>query len=368
MPTISLSSYAVTVEAGALARVGEIARAAAAVHRWVVITDETVRALYADRVAAALGGRVDVLAIPPGEREKTRERWAELTDAMLAAGCGRDTGVVALGGGVVGDLAGFVAATYMRGIPVVQVPTTLLAMIDASVGGKTGVDTPAGKNLVGAFHDPVAVVADPEVLDTLPERELRAGLAEAIKHGVVADAGYLERTLADLPEIVGPATASRGPRRREAIERLVVRSVEIKADVVRRDAREAGVRKVLNFGHTIGHAVEALSGWSLLHGEAVAIGMVAESALGERIGVAERGTRDRVHDAVERAGLPGSIPRTMAPEALLAATRGDKKARAGRVEYAVPAGVGRMAGGERGWGIPVDDEAVTAVLRAERER
>ena len=366
MPNISLPAYAVTVECGALARVGEIARGAAAVHRWVVITDEHVRPLYADRVASSLGGAVDVLEIPAGEREKTRERWAELTDAMLAAGCGRDTGVLALGGGVVGDLAGFVAATFMRGIPVVQVPTTLLAMIDASVGGKTGVDTAAGKNLVGAFHDPAAVIADPEVLATLPARELRAGLAEAIKHGIVADAAYLDRTLAELADIL-PAPPGTARTRRAALERLIARSVEIKADVVRRDAREAGLRKVLNFGHTIGHAVEALSGWALLHGEAVAIGMVAESAVAERSGIAERGTRERVRAAVQRAGLPVAVPRAIEAEAIVAATRGDKKARAGHVEYALPAAIGRMAGGDRGWAVRVDDAAMLAVLREERE-
>ena len=366
MPTISLPTYSVTVEAGALARLGEIARGAAAVHRWVVITDETVRGLYSTRVAAALGPRVDVLAIPPGESEKTRARWAALTDSMLAAGCGRDTGVVALGGGVIGDLAGFVAATFMRGLPVVQVPTTLLAMIDASVGGKTGVDTPAGKNLVGAFHDPVAVVADPDVLETLPERELRAGLAEAIKHGVIADAGYLAATLLDFPLLVGPRPSALGPRR-APLERLVARSVEIKADVVRRDAREGGARKTLNFGHTIGHAVEALSGWGLRHGEAVAIGMVAESRLAERLGVAEPGTHESVRHAVDAAGLPTAVPRDLSPEAIVAATRGDKKARAGSAEYALPAAIGRMAGCDEGWAVRADEGVVLEVLRAGRE-
>ncbi len=371
MPTISLPTYSVTVEAGALSSVGEIARAAAAVHRWVVITDETVRGLYADRVAKALGPRVIVLAVPPGESEKSRARWAGLTDSMLAAGCGRDTGVVALGGGVIGDLAGFVAATFMRGIPVVQVPTTLLAMIDASVGGKTGVDAPAGKNLVGAFHDPVAVVADPAILATLPERELRAGLAEAIKHGVIADAAYLETTLSDLPALFGGATVSaerRGPRAEgPPLERLVARSVEIKADVVRRDARESGVRKTLNFGHTIGHAVEALSEWRLRHGEAVAMGMVAESLLAERLGVAEAGTHQRVREAVERAGLPAAIPRDLSPEAIVEATRGDKKARAGSAEYALPASVGRMADGGDGWAVRADEGIVLEVLQASVE-
>ena len=363
MPTISLPTYTVTVESGALGRLGELAPAAARVHRWVVITDETVRGLYADRVAKALGPRVDVLAIPPGESEKSRARWASLTDAMLASGCGRDTGVVALGGGVVGDLAGFVAATFMRGVPVVQVPTTLLAMIDASVGGKTGVDTPAGKNLVGAFHDPVAVVADTQVLETLPERELRAGLAEAIKHGVIADAGYLEATLLDLPLLLGPRPPAPGPRQ-ASLERLVARSVEIKAEAVRRDAREGGIRKTLNFGHTIGHAVEVLSEWRLRHGEAVAVGMVAESRLAERLGVAEPGTHERVRDAVARAGLPTAIPRELSPEAIVAATRSDKKARAGRTEYALPASIGRMAGAGDGWSVRADEALVLEVLRA----
>ena len=367
MPTISLPAYSVTVESGALSRIGELARAAATVHRWVVITDETVRGLYAARVAEALGPRVDVLAVPPGESEKTRARWAELTDAMLAAGCGRDTGVVALGGGVIGDLAGFVAATFMRGLPVVQVPTTLLAMIDASVGGKTGVDTPGGKNLVGAFHDPSAVVADPDTLETLPERELRAGLAEAIKHGVIADAGYLAWLLEEVAVLAGPRHSALGPRQ-VALERLVARSVEIKADVVRRDAREGGLRKTLNFGHTIGHAVETLSEWRLRHGEAVAVGMVAESRLAERIGVAEAGTRERVREAVALVGLPTSVPRELSPEAIVAATRGDKKARAGSVEYALPAAVGRMAGGAEGWTVRADEALVLEVLREEADR
>ena len=368
MPTISLPSYSVTVEAGSLSRIGGIASAAAAVHRWVVITDETVRALYAERVASALGPRVDVLAVPPGEGEKTRERWAALTDAMLAGGCGRDTGVVALGGGVVGDLAGFVAATFMRGIPVVQVPTTLLAMVDASIGGKTGVDTPAGKNLVGAFHHPAAVVADPDVLDTLPGRELRAGLAEAIKHGVISDAAYLEWVVDRFGEDGGTRHSALGTRRGgddrpDDVERLVARSVEIKADVVRRDAREGGLRKVLNFGHTIGHAVEALSGWRMRHGEAVAVGMVAESRLAERLGVAEAGTWERVREAVGRAGLPASVPAEIAPEAVVAATRGDKKARAGSAEYALPAAIGRMAGAGHGWTVRADESLVLEVLR-----
>ncbi|HVE77600.1 MAG TPA: 3-dehydroquinate synthase, partial [Gemmatimonadaceae bacterium] len=266
-PVIHLLPYPIVVERGALGRLGEIVRAAAPAHRYVVVTDEQVGPLYAERARAAFGD-ADVLAVPPGEVHKTRESWARLTDAMLARGHGRDTTVVALGGGVVGDLAGFVAATYMRGLPLVQVPTTLLAMIDAAIGGKTGVDTAAGKNLVGAFHPPAAVVADPDVLATLPAPHLRAGLAEAIKHGVVADEAYFDFVREALPSLLA-ADGWAG----ESMTELVAVSARIKAEVVSRDERESGLRKVLNFGHTLGHAIEAASGYALLHGEAVAIGM-----------------------------------------------------------------------------------------------
>jgi 3-dehydroquinate synthase len=348
----------VLVRQGALASLGALAAERVRAHRWVVISDDTVAALYADRVVRSFGdARVDVIAVPPGEAHKTRATWAEVTDRMLALGLGRDAAVVALGGGVVGDLAGFVAATFMRGIPVVQAPTTLLAMIDASIGGKTAVDTPAGKNLVGAFHAPALVVVDPDTLGTLPDAALRAGLAEALKHGVVADAEYFARLERDLPALVAP-----GGHRSEAMASLIARSITIKQDVVRRDAREDGVRKTLNFGHTIGHAVEALSAYRLLHGEAVAIGMALESRLAERIGVARHGTAARITTALERAGLPTSRPADQAPDAVLAATRSDKKARAGAVEYALPARVGEMAGAGSGWSVRVPDEAVAAVL------
>src|SRR5256714_3229176 len=241
----------------------------------------------------------------------------------------------------------------MRGIPFVQVPTTLLAMIDASIGGKTGVDTPLGKNLVGSFHQPSAVIADLDVLRTLPAEHLRAGLAEAIKHGVIADAAYFDDVVGAAPEIV---SGSRGAA--AALERVVVRSIGIKADVVRRDEREGGLRKTLNFGHTIGHAIELRSDFRMLHGEAVAVGMVMESRVAERLGVAEPGTSDRVRDAIERARLPASRPSDQTPDEILSATRGDKKARSGVVEYALPARIGAMAGGDRGWGVAVSDDIV----------
>jgi 3-dehydroquinate synthase len=264
--------------------------------------------------------------------------------------------VVALGGGVVGDLAGFVAATFMRGVPVVQCPTSLLAMIDASIGGKTGVDTPAGKNLVGVFHPPAVVLADVETLHTLPVSHRRAGLAEAIKHGVVADAGYFERISTDLPSLLAGDPA--------ATLDCVTRSVEIKSEVVTSDTHERGRRKILNFGHTLGHAVEQVSGYALLHGEAIAIGMVLESTLAERMGIAARGTADLIERVVSRAGLPARVPASLASSELLKATKLDKKARAGAVEYALPSRIGAMAGADRGWAVPVDDGLVMDVLEA----
>ena len=353
---VTLPGYTITIAPGALAHAGTIARAAATAHRYAVITDATVGPLHALKVARTLGANVDVFTIPAGEAHKTRESWADLTDALLAAGFGRDSAIVAVGGGVVGDLAGFVAATYMRGIPFVQVPTTLLAMVDASVGGKVGVDTPSGKNLVGAFHPPAAVVIDPEVLRTLPREQLRAGTAEIVKHGVIADECYFDDVAASLDALTNPGSDD------GRLTSIIARSVEIKADVVRRDEREGGVRKTLNFGHTIGHALEHLSSYTMLHGDAVAIGMVVESALGERIGETEPGTSRRIVAALRAAGLPVTVPEGMTARATLEATRHDKKARAGTVEYALPRRIGAMTGEARGWAVPVPDGDVMAAL------
>jgi 3-dehydroquinate synthase len=353
---IDAGGYHVVVAAGLRRELAPRIVDAARAHHYAIVTDERVAPHYAEPLARALAAHapVSLHVIPSGEEHKTRETWARVTDGMLDSGCGRDTTVVALGGGVVGDLAGFVAATFMRGVPVVQCPTTLLAMIDASIGGKTGVDTPAGKNLVGAFHPPAAVLADVETLRTLPLAQRRAGLAEAIKHGVLADAGYFARIEADLPALLDADPS--------ATLEAVARSVEIKADVVRADAREHGRRKTLNLGHTLGHALEHVSGYALLHGEAVAIGMVLEARIAERLGVAEAGTAERIAGVVSRAGLPVVRPRELAVDAVVDASRLDKKARGGRVEYALPARIGAMAGEEHGWALPVDDQLVHEVL------
>ncbi len=262
--------------------------------------------------------------------------------------------MVALGGGVVGDVAGFVAATYLRGVPYIQAPTTLLAMIDSSIGGKTGVDVPAGKNLLGAFHQPRLVVADLDLLGTLPAPQLAAGIAEAVKHGAIADADYfafLERE--------HDAVTTKQP---DALERLVRRSVEIKAGVVAADERETGRRAILNFGHTVAHAVEATAKFAVLHGEAVAIGMAYEARLAERLGIAAAGTADRIRRLLERYDLPLELPESATPDELLATMQLDKKARAGTVRFALPEVVGRMHADGSGWTVAAPERVVREVL------
>lgn len=353
---IDAGGYRVTVAAGLRHHFARAIAEAAPAHHYAIVSDDAVAPLYAEALTLALASRapVSLHVVPSGEAHKTRDTWARVTDGMLDAGCGRDTTVVALGGGVVGDLAGFVAATFMRGVPVVQCPTTLLAMIDASVGGKTGVDTAAGKNLVGAFHPPAAVLADVETIATLPLPQRRSGLVEAIKHGVLADAAYFARIEADLPALLDADPS--------ATLDVVARSVEIKSEVVRADEREHGRRKTLNLGHTLGHALEHVSGYALLHGEAVAIGMVLEARIAERLGVADAGTAARIESVLRQAGLPVRRPRELAVDTVVDATRMDKKARGGRVEYALPARIGAMAGEASGWALPVDDQLVHEVL------
>jgi 3-dehydroquinate synthase len=262
-----------------------------------------------------------------------------------------------LGGGVVGDLAGFVAATFMRGIPVVQVPTTLLAMIDSSIGGKTGVDTPGGKNLVGAFHHPAGVLIYPQVLATLPLRQLGAGLAEAIKHGVITDEVYFEEIARALPGLL-----STGGSKSDSMRSLIVHSIEIKSGVVSRDERESGLRKILNFGHTIGHAIEAVTGYSLLHGEALAIGMTLESAIAEKLGRAEPGTAERIRKILRLAGLPTSLPPGCDRDRLVEAMRMDKKVLSGELRFSLPARIGAMAGAASGWTVGVGEGQLREVL------
>jgi len=352
------ASYDIVVGHGLMNDLGTLVRAACPASRYAVITDRNVASIYGATVLARLRDAslsAELFEFPAGEPHKTRQTWADLSDRMLAGGFGRDAAVVALGGGVAGDLAGFVAAAYLRGVPYVQVPTSLLAMIDSSIGGKTGVDVPAGKNLIGAFHQPRLVVADLELLSTLPPAELVAGMAEAVKHGAIADADYF----AFLERARGAVLA----RDRAAIERTVTRSIEIKAEVVAADERESGRRAILNFGHTIGHAIEATSGFGMLHGEAVAIGMHCEARLAEAIGVAAAGTATRVRAALAAYGLPLAPPPNVRADELLRIMQLDKKTRDGKVRFALLKNVGAMHGSATGgWTVAAPADAVRAAV------
>ena len=293
--------------------------------RVLIVTDQTVAGHYLQALiqTTAESGPAELI-LPPGEQSKTAEQWLAIIDKLAAIGAQRDATVLALGGGVIGDLAGFAAASYMRGIRIVQAPTTLLAQVDAAVGGKTGFNLPAGKNLVGAFHQPAAVMIDVEPLATLDQRDYRAGLAEVVKYGAIRDAdfiGWLETHSLDLLR-----------RRADVLEQTVARAVQHKIDVVEADERESGQRALLNFGHTFGHAIETATGYEQLrHGEAVAIGMCLAVRLGARRGELEQSEATRLVDLIEALGLPTRLPDGLEPSALLDHMYLDKKNRAGRI-------------------------------------
>jgi len=370
--THSAGSYPVIVETGSLLALPALVADQFPRRKIVVITDETVARRYDEWTrgtdeARQLGARSSDAGVrlkwdarftfAPGETSKNRETWRELSDRMLSAGFGRDTAIVAIGGGVVGDLAGFVAATYLRGIPYVQVPTTLLAMVDASVGGKVGVDTPHGKNLIGAFHPPTMVLADPLTLLSLTERDYRGGLAEAVKHGLIADLEYFEW--------MESASHPIGSREQSAVARLVQRSIEIKAAVVSEDEREGGRRAILNAGHTVAHALERRSGYAIPHGEAVALGLIAECRVAEHMGLAQSGLAFRIARLLATLGLRARLRVPLgSPEELVEAMRSDKKNREGVIRMALPSGLGRMYQGEGLWTVAVPDAAISAGVAA----
>jgi len=360
MPTITIrletETYQITVADGALAGLPDVLAGTCPAARYVVVADATVAGLYGEQVRAlaATVAPCDLLSFPAGERSKTREQWQTISDAMARLGVGRDGAVVALGGGVTGDLAGFVAATYRRGIPFVQVPTTVLAMLDSSIGGKTGVDTPHGKNLVGTFHHPRAVVADVSLLRTLPAEHLRAGFAEGLKHGAVADRAHFEQLVDARDRLLA--------RDADALSEILATSVAIKAGVVEEDAVESGRRAILNFGHTVGHALEAVSGYGVPHGEAVATGMAVEAALGTAVGITTPGTQQTLVEALRAFDLPTSVG-TAARDQLLTAMQHDKKVRDGTVKFAFLREIGQAARSDTGeWTFPAPREAVLSAL------
>ncbi len=301
--------------------------------------------------------KVPVLVVPPGEGSKTRRRWSDLTDQLLALGLGRDAGLVAVGGGVVGDLTGFVAATFLRGIPYVQVPTSLLAMVDASVGGKTGLNTHHGKNLVGAFHPPMGVLIDPTVVRSLPSAHVRGGLVEAIKHGLVADAEYLSWIAGHETELM-----ARDP---EALRRLVRHSVEIKAAIVAGDEHETGRRAILNAGHTVGHALEWVSGYRLPHGDAVGLGLVIEARIATLLGLAPDGLGSELAARLARIGVPLELPAADQDDRIVEAIGRDKKVRAGSFRLALPRAAGGLASAPE-WTTEVSADIVRQALGGHR--
>ena len=343
-------AYDAIVREGGLDELGELLKSRVDGSRVLLISDENVAPLYAERALRSLrsaGFTEGQFVIPAGEEHKNVETVMSLWQACLQNGIDRNSTIIALGGGVVGDLVGFCAATFMRGCRWAAVPTTLLSMVDAGMGGKTGFDLPQGKNLAGAFHPPCLVLSDPGVLATLPERQLRAGLAEVVKHGVIADpdlfalcANGWQAVMGDLPQIVRRAAA-------------------VKVRFIQADPYEKGMRAGLNFGHTVGHAIELVSDFNLLHGEAVAVGMVAEVGLAERLSMAHEGIADEIKKALANLGLPVDIPADLQTDALLCAMRMDKKKANGRVRFALPEKIGAVK-------VGVEVENLTEVLEDAR--
>ena len=319
----------------------------------LIVTNQIVAPLYAGALKTALAPhypRVLVLELPDGEAHKDWDALNRIFDTLLGAGCDRKTVLFALGGGVVGDVAGFAAASYMRGVPFVQVPTTLLAQVDSSVGGKTAINHPLGKNMIGAFYQPVRVIADLDSLDTLPDREIAAGLAEVIKYGPISDDAFLGWIEANLDALLA--------RDKAALAHAVRRSCEIKAWVVGQDERESGLRAILNFGHTFGHAIEAGLGYGQwLHGEAVGCGMVMAADLSARLGLIDPAYAQRLSRLIERAGLPVRGP-ALGAARYLELMRLDKKAEGGEIRFVVIEAPGRA--GVRA----ASDEIVAEVIAA----
>ena len=330
-------SYPITIGSALLPTIGASLQSAGIAKRYGIISDDRVAALYGETVLRSLqqaGIACDLIQFPRGEASKHLETIGKLASELVGRGFDRGDALLALGGGVVGDITGFLASVYMRGIPFVQVPTTLLAQVDSSVGGKTGVDIPQGKNLVGTFYQPRAVYIDTDVLATLPAEEFLGGMAEVIKYGASIDSDFFT-FLADNQDRICALDAG-------AIIPMIKRCCEIKASVVERDEREGGLRRILNFGHTIGHAVEAASGYRLIHGFAVSIGMCAVADLAVRGGYATASVVAAIRNLLQRYGLPTEIPGGLEPANIKQFLRTDKKTVAGRVFFVIPTAIGKV--------------------------
>ncbi|MBD2203501.1 3-dehydroquinate synthase [Calothrix sp. FACHB-1219] len=345
-------SYEIAIAPGSLEQLGEKMSSFKLGKKVLLVSNPTIFKHYGEKAIASLqnaGFTVSTCILPPGERYKNLNSIQKIYDAALENRLERSATIVALGGGVIGDMAGFAAATWLRGIHVVQVPTTLLAMVDSAIGGKTGVNHPQGKNLIGAFHQPRLVLIDPTVLKTLPVREFRAGMAEVIKYGVIWDA-----------ELFAQMEASKHLNqlryiKPELIESILIRSCQAKADVVSKDEKEAGLRAILNYGHTIGHAVESLTGYRVVnHGEAVGIGMVAAGQIAVELGMWQTAETERQNALIQKAGLPTQLPSGLDIEAIIDALQLDKKVKAGKVRFVLPTQIGV---------VTVTDEVPADIIR-----
>lgn len=332
--------YEITIAPQGLDQLGQLMTKLNLGKKVLVVSNPEIFRHYGDRAIASLksaGFEVMCCELPEGEREKTLASVEKIYNASVENRLERNSTLVALGGGVIGDMTGFAAATWLRGINFVQVPTTLLAMVDAAIGGKTGVNHPQGKNLIGAFHQPRLVLIDPEVLNTLPVREFRAGMAEVIKYGVIWDA-QLFAEMEQCDHLDQLSYIDEG-----LLQEILSRSCKAKADVVSKDEKEAGLRAILNYGHTIGHAVESLTDYSLvIHGEAVAIGMVAAGQLAVELQLWEQASQQRQVTLIEKAGLPTQLPPGINIEAILKSLQLDKKVQAGRVRFVLPTQIGAV--------------------------
>ena len=347
------SPYEIVTNPGNLPKLGEYLTRLKLGKKILLLSNPEIFDYYGETSLNSLkksGFEVSVHLIPAGETNKTLEAIAKIYDTALEKRLERSSTMVALGGGVVGDMTGFAASSWLRGINFVQVPTTLLAMVDASIGGKTGVNHPQGKNLIGAFYQPRLVFIDPLVLKTLPEREFRAGMAEVIKYGIIWDADLFEqleqakslKNLADLPESL--------------LEMIITRSCQAKVDVVSQDEKESGIRAILNYGHTLGHAVESLTGYSQVnHGEAVAIGMVAAGKIAVKMGLWNEKDAQRQMMLIEKTGLPSQIPSHLDPNAIIDILQTDKKVKAGKVRFILPTAIGKVI---------ITDEVTTEILQS----
>jgi len=352
------NSYTITVGSGLLSRLPEILRKDHLASAYVIIADTTTARLFGRTLHTKLlatGAKSLLLVVPAGEQAKCQLHQTRLEEAMLRKGVDRKALILALGGGVVGDLAGFVAATYMRGIPYIQIPTTLLAMVDSSIGGKTGINNGFGKNVIGAFWQPQAVYADLDTIRELPARELACGLVEAVKMFMTSDRTSWNLAKRHLDRALG--------RDSDVLTEVILRAAKVKTAVVASDERESGARAVLNFGHTVGHALEKLSGYRLLHGEAVALGMLVEGEIAKTRGALSSRDYDEMRSLLGRLGIDAAALRRFSPQRIVRATKGDKKSAGGHVRCVILRGIGTVGGRGGQFIFSVSDAEVLKALQ-----